>query len=87
MKDIAKFEIDLRRTFETFLRDDVQLPPWQPLRGSDIILSHIKGLKIPAVSLDSQSPSLLLHNLGQPSHDPQLAQRVASLFRPGSHER
>jgi hypothetical protein len=79
---IAKFSINLRGTFETFFKNDVQLPLWEPPSGPDAIRSHIAGLKIPIISQASQFPSLLLHNLGQPSHDPELAGRVDMLFRP-----
>jgi hypothetical protein len=86
-KLVAVFETNLRTTLNTFLRNDVQLPLWQPLLGSDAIRSHIAGLKIPVISPLSQSPLLLLHNLGRPSHDAQLAERVERLFRPGSQQR
>jgi hypothetical protein len=86
-KLVAVFETNLRTTLNTFLRNDVQLPLWQPLLGSDAIRSHIAGLKIPVISPLSQFPLLLLHNLGRPSHDAQLAERVERLFRPGSQQR
>jgi hypothetical protein len=84
-EDVTKFEIDLRITFDIFFKNDVQLPLWQPQSGPHA--GHIAGLKIPLVSPVSQSPSLLLHNLGQPSHDPQLSDRVDKLFRQGEQQR
>jgi hypothetical protein len=81
-KNITQFESNLRSIFETFFLNDVQLPLWEPPSGPDAIRSHIAGLKIPIISQGSQFPSLLLHNLGQPSHDAQLAERVDELFRP-----
>jgi hypothetical protein len=76
---VARFEIGWRNTFETFFHDDVQLPLWEPQEGPDSSQSHISGLKIPDIS---GLPSLLLHNLGQPSHNPKLAERIAHLFKP-----
>jgi hypothetical protein len=81
-KLIAGFMINLESTFKTFFNNDVQLPLWKPPLGQDGDWSHITGLKIPVISRSSQIPSLLLHNLGQPSHDAQLVERVDTLFRP-----
>ncbi|KIM25388.1 hypothetical protein M408DRAFT_210132 [Serendipita vermifera MAFF 305830] len=85
-KFVAEFDIDLRFRLNTFLKGDVQLPLWQSLSGPDEIRSHIAGLKIPKISPSSQFPLLLLHNLGQPSHDQQLVERVNRLFLPGSRK-
>ena len=74
---IEGFESEVRRAIETFLKDDVQLPSWEPPSGRPEIWSHITGLKLPVIS---QFPSLLFHNLGQRSHDPRLARRVNKLF-------
>ena len=85
MEDVSKFAIHLRSTFEIFLRDNVQLPLWRPpLDLDDKIRKHLTGLKIPIISSSSPVPLLVLHNLGQPSHDAQLATRVDGLFRPES---
>ena len=75
----------LRSTFEAYLTKNTQLPLW-PLPPhlanlDDGTRRHIADLKMPVTSLQSQLPSLLLHNLGQPSHDPQLAERVDGLFK------
>ena len=79
---VSQFAIKLKRTFKEFLRNNVQLPLWQPpLDLADGTRSHITELKIPITSSSSKVPSLLLHNLGQPSHDPQLAERVDRLFQ------
>lgn len=79
---VRKFEDHLRTTFGTFLRDDVQLPLWQPPKGlDDKTQRHITDLKIPIISTESQLPSLLLHNLGQPFHDARL---LDTLFTPRS---
>jgi hypothetical protein len=75
---MADFESKLNQKFQQIFEKDVQLPLWRPNSGSDTIQSHITDLKIPYTS--SKHPSLLLHNLGQPSHDPQLATRVSDLF-------
>ncbi|KAG8813639.1 hypothetical protein FRC17_001475, partial [Serendipita sp. 399] len=74
----------LQVIISAYLRDDVRLPIWNVQRGPDEMRRHIDNLKIPVVDPSSPSPSLLLHNLGQPSHDPLLAERVDRLFRPGS---
>jgi len=79
---VRQYTINLRSTFEMFLNENVQLPLWQPpLDLADGVRKHITDLKIPTLSYP-EIPSLLLHNLGQPSHDPQLARRVDGLFRP-----
>jgi Crinkler effector protein N-terminal domain len=83
-KRITEFAINLRSTFKIFLTNNVQPPLWEPLWGSEEVRSHITGLKIP---LMSQSPSLLLHNLGQLSHDAQLVERIDKLFSPRSGKR
>jgi len=83
-KVVSEFANKLRRTFDIFLRDNVQLPLWQPpLDLADETRRHITDLKIPIISPSSQSSLLLLHNLGQPSHDAQLARRVDGLFKQG----
>ena len=82
---VNRFANTLRTTFDTFLKGNVQLPLWQPSSElDDHIRRHIADLKIPITTPSSESPTLLLHNLGKPSHDPQLADRVKSLFRPES---
>jgi hypothetical protein len=69
-KDVKEFQINLRSKFEPFLKENVQLPLWQPpLHLAGETRRHITGLKIPIISSSSQFPLLLLHNLGQPSHD------------------
>ena len=84
-KKVQIFATGLRTIFEKFLKDDVQLPLWQPPLGlDDRIRRHITDLKIPIISHLSQFPLLLLHNLGKQSHDAQLANRVERLFRPES---
>ena len=68
-------------TFEIFLRDNIQLPLWQPsLDLADETRRHITGLKLPVISSLSSFP---FHNLGQPSHDALLANRVDTPFSPG----
>jgi hypothetical protein len=67
-----------------YLSNDTQLPLWQPRISSEHIRSHITDLKIPAISKASAFPSLLLHNLGETSHDPDLIGRVENLFSGGS---
>ena len=77
---VSNFEDHLRTTFGIFLRDDVQLPLWQPPKGlDDKTQRHITDLKIPIISSESQLPLLLLHNLGQPSHDARLLDRLFTL--------
>jgi len=79
---VRGFAINLRSKFERFLKENVQLPLYQPpLDLADETRRHITGLKIPIISPFSRFPLLLLHNLGQPSHDAQLAKRVERHFR------
>jgi hypothetical protein len=84
---VSKFILELRSTFEIFLKENVQLPLWQPPIDladlADETREHIIGLKIPTISVRSPFPLLLLHNLGQPSHDAQLDSRVDGLFSSG----
>jgi hypothetical protein len=77
-KLMANEENKLKEKFQQFFENDRQLPLWTPDSGPDEIQSHITSLKIPCTS--AEHPSLLLHNLGQPSHDPKLATRVGDLF-------
>ncbi len=80
---INKFTIDLRSTFERFLQSDRQLPLWHPSSGlaDEKARRHLIGLQIPFIKPFSEFPLLLLHKLGQSSHDAQLAERVDRLFR------
>jgi len=79
--DVNTHVIKIQRIFEKFLMDNVQLPHWQPpLNLPDEVRKYIIDLKIPVISPSSQTPSLLFHKLGQPSHDPQLDDRVKGLF-------
>jgi hypothetical protein len=77
----------LQTIINAYLRNDVRLPLWQAQHGSDEMRSHIANLKMPAATSPSPFPSLLLHNLGQLSHDPLLPDRVDRLFRPQSNLR
>jgi len=72
----------LKERINAYLKNHTQLPPWKPQQhqGSDEMQRQIESLKLPARTLSSPFPSLLLHNLGQPSHDPLLAGRIARLF-------
>ena len=84
---VTVFATDLESIFERYLKENVQLPLWQPpshLDLSDKIRSHITDLKIPIINSSSQNPLLLLHNLGRRSHDARLAERVDGLFRSSS---
>jgi hypothetical protein len=78
------FSTLLQKLFDKYLNDDVQLPIWKPQDASENIQRHIASLSIPTLQASSRIPSLLLHNLGQPSHDRQLADRVEEIFRFGS---
>ena len=83
--EVKEFITNLRETFEDFLENNVQLPLWQLPSNlakhlNQEIRSHINGLKIPKIKSSSQIPLLLLHNLGQPSHDEELVDRVNRLF-------
>ena len=78
---VKQFIINLQSQIIIFLKDNVQLPLWQsPLNLDAATRRHLTGLKIPTISSSSQVPLLLLHNLGQPSHNTQLAERVDGLF-------
>src|SRR5258707_4356545 len=82
---LNEFTIELRSRFDGFLKKKAQLPLWTP--SSNItgqIRRHITGLEMPIITPSSKFPSLLLHKLGQQSHDPQLTKRVDKLFRLGS---
>ena len=88
-RDLLTITTDLREMFKTFLENNVQLPLWQlPSELAKDLAeetrSHITGLKIPTISSSSESevPSLLLHNLGKPSHDAKLVDRISKLFSP-----
>ena len=84
---VEKFAIDLKEAFNVFLNDNIQLPLWHPPSNLDIpvnIRTHIAALKIPTLSPSSQFPLLLLHNLGEESHDALLDGRVEGLFHPDS---
>ncbi|PVF95648.1 hypothetical protein CPB86DRAFT_710796 [Serendipita vermifera] len=72
---------DIESAIESYLQDDVQLPHWEPQRGTPEMRSHIESLKLPASSSSSSSfPSLLLHNLGELSHDRLLPERIKGIF-------
>ena len=77
---IEGFIPHLESTIEACLRNDVQLPPWKPRHVSGEIRSQIENLKIPLSFTICPYPSLLLHDLGGQSHDPQLADRLSRLF-------
>ncbi|KAG8817217.1 hypothetical protein FRC17_011324 [Serendipita sp. 399] len=74
----------LQTVFSAYLSNDIQLPLWQVQQGSDEMRRHIANLNLPALTFTASFPSLLLHNLGQPSHDPLLANRVNRIFLPHS---
>jgi hypothetical protein len=83
-KNVKIFTANLQRAFQKFLKENRQLPLWQPRSNLDQkTWNHITGLEIPMIASSSRLPSLLLHNLGRPSHDTQLAERVNKLFYPG----
>jgi hypothetical protein len=84
---ITRYLPIVEMAINTFLQGDIQLPLWEPITCPDAVRSHLVGLKIPKISTLSSTPSLLLNNLGQNSHDPQLAKRVERLFAPGFHQR
>ena len=78
----------LRKVLEIFLKNNVQLPLWQlPSNLAKYLTeetrSHITGLKMPITTFSSETPSLLLHNLGERSHDAKLVDRINELFDPG----
>jgi hypothetical protein len=82
---VDRFTILLKSTFHIFLKDNTQLPIWQPpsnLLVDDEFRDLLTRLKIPIIHPESQFPFMLLHKLGQKSHDPQLAGRVDRLFDP-----
>jgi hypothetical protein len=80
-------EPELKAALSMYIEKDTRLPIWQPQSGSDEIRSHISGLQIPKLSDSSPFPSLLMHGLGQPSHDTQPLERVNKLFRAGSRHK
>jgi hypothetical protein len=62
----------------SLLKQGIQLPIWTPERGSKAIRKHLADLRIPITHFGS--PSLLLHDIGSPSHDLKLEDRVSALF-------
>lgn len=78
--DITDYEPSLRMEISHYLDNDVSLPCFEPYSGSIEAREHIRNLKIPVIL--PEFPSLLLHKLGEPSHDAQLSDRVARLFKP-----
>jgi hypothetical protein len=68
------------------VRVKIKTHSWQAPDGSDPEWAeHIRSLDIPIVS---QQPSLLLHRIGDTKwhqHDPQLMDRVSTIFSPGQH--
>jgi hypothetical protein len=62
----------------SLLKQGIQLPIWTPARGSKAIRKHFADLRIPIAPMNS--PSLLLHDIGSPSHDLILEDRVSALF-------
>jgi len=77
----AKF---LQADIKKYLKDNPQLPTWPKEKGSGDIGEWIDRLRLPAIRSSSPYPFLLLHNLGEESHDPLLAGRVSKLFSPDS---
>lgn len=79
--EVNKYAEELQRTFGIFLKSNDQPPPWKlPSDLDEGTQSHINNLRIPTISPGSKFPLLLLHELGQSSHDPQLAKHVDGLF-------
>jgi hypothetical protein len=75
--------ISLLESFKPSIRDYLTKRPtlgfWKPTNVPQPVQDHIVSLKIPSLS-GKPYPNLLLHNLGQPSHDKQLLNRVSELF-------
>jgi hypothetical protein len=72
----------LRESIGLYLRNNTQLPSWKPGPGrcTQAVRDHINSLQLPMLSKSSPSPSLLLHKLGQPLHDPHMEERIKRLF-------
>jgi hypothetical protein len=70
----------LKTTIGDCLQTGVQLTQWSLKQGSEEMRSYVAGLGLPASFPSSSFPSLLLHNLGELSHDQLLARRIEGLF-------
>lgn len=81
---VSAYEPDLQRAIAQYLKDDIKLPRFQPQAGSAMVRDHIASLKIPTIPSSPQIPSLLLHNLGQLSHDRGLVNRIKKVFNANS---
>ncbi|KIM30022.1 hypothetical protein M408DRAFT_100214, partial [Serendipita vermifera MAFF 305830] len=77
---LEELKKDLMPALKEYLQTRPQLPLWRPFSGSDETRAHIISLRIPKLSPESSSPSFLLHNLGQATHDPNLVKRIEVLF-------
>jgi hypothetical protein len=75
-ESIPRIEAKLAR----YLDSDAQLPSFEPEDGKAEMREYISSLRIPKLSLSPGSLSLLLHDLGNESHDPYLEKRIKELF-------
>ena len=77
---IARYLPPIKEAIQAYLKNNTELPIWEPSGAPPNFVEHIRSLKIPTLPSSPRFPSLLLHNLGKPSHDPELVHRVQRLF-------
>jgi hypothetical protein len=84
-KDVITFRGLLANDIKCYLMEDTQLARFESPASSNALQQHINNLRIPVIS-PSQTPSLLLHNVGH-NHDPRLLQRIEALYARGAFPR
>jgi hypothetical protein len=72
----------IERDIYAYLSEDKHLPTWTCDHFPADLSAHLASLKIPTFGV-KEFPCLLLHDLGRPSYDSQLQDRVQRLFVPG----
>jgi Crinkler effector protein N-terminal domain len=80
-KTLKPKQESLRLAIKEYLIQDIKLPLFQLRVGSDEVKNHISSLEIPVLPSSPHIPSLLLHKLGDWSHELGLADRVEKIFK------
>ncbi|PVF95101.1 hypothetical protein CPB86DRAFT_866024 [Serendipita vermifera] len=65
LESIPKIQGHIQR----YLKEDIQLPIWEPECGPAEVKEHISSLRIPKLLTESHFPSPLLHGLSEKSYD------------------
>jgi hypothetical protein len=84
-QDVITFRELVANDIKCYLEEDTQLAHFESRTNSNAVQQHLNNLHIPVIS-PSQTPSLLLHNLGH-NHDPRLLQRIEALYDRGAFPR